>query len=228
MKNKRSIHSALSHGLHETDRKITKLLERWPAKIDGNAAFDALHFHLDHAKEVFLGHGDGGREGVFQAIGHLIEYLSEQGIPLATLAPIEAVMVAIAETENGRTSPIFAADKLPGAPPKPHMDLQFEGTLAVVTECCVLHCRREGKRPFVPEAAQMAASMINRSAWPTKVTADQLIAIRERVQGRKGPSRADRQIYDELISSDLAKAKPYEFAKILLLKQAIASPEQNS
>lgn len=199
-------------------RPREKLLERLPARTGRKAAFDQLHERLAVATEFFQHHGDGGRYGVYRAMGDLIEYLTSRGIPHATVRPIEAVMAAIVDADKGGSSPIFEPTRTPkgGTPPKSVMQLEFEGKLAIVMECCVRHCRAEGKRPFVDPAARLAAKLINESKWSTRVTARELIELRERVQQRKKGFSPDRMEVDQSMSSDLARSSPLEWAKILL------------
>ena len=199
-------------------RPREKLLERLPATASRNAAFDLLHERLAVATEFFQHHGDGGRYGVYRAMGDLIEYLTSRGIPHATIRPIEAVMAAIVDADNGTASPIFEPTRTPkgGTPPKPVMQLEFEGKLAIVMECCVRHCRLEGKRPFVEPAARLAAKLINESTWPIRVTARELVELRERVQQRKKGFSPDRMEVDQSMSSEVARSRPLDWAKILL------------
>lgn len=199
-------------------RPREKLLERLPATASRNAAFDLLHERLAVATEFFQHHGDGGRYGVYRAMADLIEYLTSRGIPHATIRPIEAVMAAIFDADNGTSSPIFEPSRTAkgGTPRKSVMQLEFEGKLAIVMECCVRHCRAEGKRPFVDPAARLAAKLINESTWPIRVTARELIELRERVQQRKKGFSPDRMEVDQSMSSEVARSRPLDWAKILL------------
>ncbi|MEQ1498847.1 MAG: hypothetical protein ABL914_09300 [Novosphingobium sp.] len=199
-------------------RPREKLLERLPATASRNAAFDLLHERLAVATEFFQHHGDGGRYGVYRAMGDLIEYLTSRGIPHATIRPIEAVMAAIVDADNGAGSHIFEPSRTAkgGSPPKSVMQLEFEGKLAIVIECCVRHCRAEGKRPFVEPAARLAAKLINESTWPVHVTARDLVELRERVQQRKKGFSPDRMEVDQSMSSEVARSNPLDWAKILL------------
>lgn len=199
-------------------RPREKLLERLPETASRNAAFDLLHERLAVATEFFQHHGDGGRYGVYRAMGDLIEYLTSRGIPHATIRPIEAVMAAIVDADNGTASPIFEPTRTSkgGTPPKPVMQLEFEGKLAIVMECCVRHCRALGKRPFVDPAARLAAKLINESAWPIRVTARELVELRERVQQRKKGFSPDRMEVDQSMTSEVARSRPLDWAKLLL------------
>jgi hypothetical protein len=199
-------------------RPREKLLERLPATASRNAAFDLLHERLAVATEFFQHRGDGGRYGVYRAMSDLIDYLTSRGIPHATIRPIEAVMAAIVDADNGTASPIFEPTRTGkgGSPPKPVMQLEFEGKLAIVMECCVRHCRAEGKRAFVEPAARLAAKLINESTWPIRVTARELVELRERVQQRKNGSSPDRMEVDKSMSSEVARSRPLDWAKVLL------------
>lgn len=206
------------------------LLERLPAAASRNAAFDLLHERLAVATEFFQHHGDGGRYGVYRAMGDLIDYLSSRGIPHATLRPIEAVMAAIVDADTGTASPIFEPTRTSkgGTPPKPVMQLEFEGMLAIVMECCVRHCRAEGQRPFVEPAARLAAKLINESTWPIRVTARDLVELRERVQQRKKRFSPDRMEVDISMSSEIARSRPLEWAKTLLSHEWVNPPPKIS
>ena len=138
----------------------SKLLQRLPPTASRVAAFDHLHEKLAFATEFFLHHGDGGRCGVFLALMDLQEYLTSRGIPHATLEPIQAVLAAIRDADHGVASPIFqpSRSKNGGTPGKPIKQLDFEGKLGIVMECCVRHYQNEGRRPFIKPAAQLAKS----------------------------------------------------------------------
>ncbi len=206
-------------------RPRERLLERLPATASRNAAFDLLHERLAVATEFLQHHGDGGRYGVHRAMFDLIEYLTSRGIPHATIRPIEVVMAAIVDADNGTASPIFEPSRLAkgGKPPKPVLQLEFEGKLAIVIECCVRHCRKEGMRPFVEPAARMAAKLINASDWPIKVTSRELIELRERVQQTKVNSPT-RQEVDIAMSSRIAQENPLRWAKEMLSHEWVNPP----
>ena len=199
-------------------RPREKLLERLPATVSRVAAFDSLHERLAVATEFFQHHGDGGRYGVFRAMRDLIGYLTSRGVPHATIRPLEAVMAAIVDADNGTASPIFEPTRTEkgGTPPKPVLQLEFEGKLAIVMECCVRHVRSEGRRPFVEPGAQLAAKLINESPWPTRVTPRELVELRERVQQRKKGISPDRMEVDQSMSSEAARLRPLDWAKLLL------------
>lgn len=206
-----------------------KLLERLPATASRTAAFDLMHERLAVATEFFQHHGDGGRYGVYRAMGDLIEYLTSRGVPHATIRPIEAVMAAIVDADDGVANPIFdpKRDEGGGRPRKAVMQLAFEGQLGIVMECCVRHCKAQGQRPYVKPAANLAVKLINDSGWPTKVTAKQLIEIRERIQ-QSASNSPDRMEVEISLSSDMAKAMPLEWAKILLAHEWVNAPPKVS
>lgn len=227
--------SAPNYAVNQTTGEIRirprdKLLERLPTTASRNAAFDLLHERLAVATEFFQHHGDGGRYGVYRAMGDLIDYLTSRGIPHATIRPIEAVMASIVDADNGTASPIFEPSRNPkgGTPRKPVMKLEFEGKLAIVMECCVRHCRAEGKRPFVEPAARMAAGLINESTWPVRVTARELVELRERVQQRKRGFSPDRMEVDQSMSGEVAQSNPLEWAKRLLAHEWVNPPPKIS
>lgn len=210
-------------------RPREKLMERLPASASRNAAFDLLHERLAVATEFFQHHGDGGRYGVYRAMGDLIEYLTSRGIPYATTRTLEAVMAAIVDADDGVANPIFdpKRDENGGRPRKAVLQLAFEGQLGIVMECCVRHCKTLGKRPYVKPAANLAAKLINESCWPVKVTAKQLIEIRERIQ-QSASNSPDRMEVDISLSSEVARAMPLEWAKILLTHEWVNAPPRFS
>ena len=210
-------------------RPRSKLLQRLPATTSRVAAFDELHEKLAIATEFFLHNGDGGRYGVFRAMGDLMEYLTTRGIPHASLEPIEAVMAAIRDADNGVASPIFRPrrSKKGGTPGKPIKQLDFEGKLGIVIECCVRHCRSEGERPFIKPAARLAEKLIRESAWPVNVTAKQLIELRERIQ-QSAKDSPDRSAVEESLSSQISHSHPLEWAKLLLAHEWVNPPARIS
>lgn len=205
------------------------LLRRVPCTESRNKAFDQLHERLAIATEFFLHHGDGGRYGVFRAMGDIMEFLTSRGLPHATLEPIQAVMAAIVDADNGVSSPIFQPLRSTkgGTPPKPVMQLDFEGKLAIVMECCVRQCRMEGKRPFIAPAAQLAAKLIQQSGWPVEISPRQLVELRERIQQTSKDS-ADRRAVEESLSSHVAQAMPLEWAKCLLSHDWVNPPSRKN
>lgn len=207
-----------------------RLLERLPVTASRNTAFDLLHERLAIATEFFQHHGDGGRYGVYRAMADLIEYLTSRGIPHAAIRPIEAVMAAIVDADNGTASPIFEPIRTPkgGTPRKSVMQLEFEGKLAIVIECCVRHCRAEGMRPYVEPASRLAAKLINESTWPIRVTARELVELRERVQQRGKGLSPDRMEVDQSLSSEVARSNPLAWAKILLEHEWVNPPPKVS
>jgi hypothetical protein len=210
-------------------RPREKLLERLAPTAEQNEAFDQLHERLAAYTEMFLHRGDGGRAAVFWAMKELIRYLTSQGIPQAALRPIEAVMIAIIDADNGTSSPISEPQRKGGggSPRKSVMQVEFEGKLAIVMECCVRHFRSEGRRPFVGPASKLAARMINESAWPVRVTSKQLREIRERIQQTKGFAY-DRAEVDGSISSEVAQSAPLEWARLLLSHEWVNPPPKVS
>lgn len=198
-------------------RPRKKLLDRLPVTAGRNEAFDLLQEKLAIATEFFQHHGDGGRYGVYRAMRDVIQYLTSRGIPHATVRPIEAVMAAIVDADNGKASPIFAPSRNSngGKPPKAVLEREREGMLAIVMECCVRHCKAEGRRPYLPPAAMLAAKLINESGWPTRVTARQLVELRESVQQQKS-GVSPRLEVDISMSSPVAQSRPLEWAKVLL------------
>lgn len=205
------------------------LLDRLPPTAGRITAFDQLHEHLAVATELFQHHGDEGRIGVYRAMGYLIEYLTARGIPHATLQPLTAVMAAIVDAERGTESPIFKPTRnvKGGAPPKAVLRIEFEGKLATIVECCVLHCKSEGKRSYLMRGTQRAALLINESAWPERVTARELQKLLERVkeQDRISP---DRMVYEISMSTEAARSNPLKYARSLLSHEWVNPVEKLS
>lgn len=204
------------------------LLAREPRTAGRVAAFEELHRQLAVAAEVFLHRGDGGREGVYDATRALMDYLANQGIPYAALEPLIAVQTAIVDADHGTANPIFTPSRTAkgGKPPVSDMQRAFEGKMGIVMECCVLHCKAEGKRPYVKPAAQLAAKLINES-WPVRVTARQMEELRERIQQASADSM-DRAYVDAAFKSGLAKEYPLETAKFVLKNEGINPPAKLS
>lgn len=207
----------------------SKLLERLPARAGRTAAFDEIHWRLAVATELFQENGDGGRAGVFKAVSDVIEYFSSRGIPHAALRPLEAVIAAIVDAEHGAENPVFTPirDETGGRPPKPFFQIEFEGKLAIVMECCVRHCRAQKMRPYIKPAADMAARLINASSWPGPVTAKQLTEIRERIQ-QSPSSSLDRITVDSSLSSPTARALPLAWAEMILSNEWVNPPPKLS
>lgn len=202
---------------HVRIRTRGKLHERGSPTAGRIAAFDQLQDDLAVATEFFLHRGDGGRYGVYRSMSAVTEYLTSRGIPHATIAPLQAVLAAIIDADRGTESPIFKPTRKGkgGAPPKSVMELDFEGKQAIVVECCIRYRKAEGDRPFVRPGAQLAAKLINESAWGVKVTVRELEELRERVQ-QGDKNSPDRMEVDVSMSSEIACSHPLEWAKILL------------
>ena len=102
-------------------------------------------------------------------------------------------------------------------------DMVLQGHLAAVMECCVLHCKADGQRPYVEPAGKLAAKLVKQSGWPVEVTAIKMREIREKVQqsARLSP---DRVMFDHILNSDIARCQPLEWAKTLLAHEAVITP----
>jgi len=204
---------------------------RLPPTGARNAAFDKLHTELAVATEKFEHQGDGGRLGVFQAIAAVFDYCTSRGIPPAALEPLMAITAAIVDVERGTSSPIFEPTRSAtgGSPPTPAMQLARQGHLAVITECCVRHCKADGMRPYLKPATIMAAKMVNTSKWPITVTATEMREVRERVRRCRDPKSPDRIAFDIQTSSDVLKNMPLTWAKRLLNHEWVIMPcDENS
>lgn len=206
-------------------RLRVELLQRLKATQSTDSAMNELHAKLAVATEIFEGHGDAGRLGVQQSIFAVAEYFVSQGIPYAALAPLSAVLEAIRDAERGRESPIFKKARKPrgGKAPTATGRLIFEGYLATVAGCCVLHCKKQKKWPFRAEAARLAKKLIEESSWPEKPGIDQLINLLERVPHAEKLS-PDRVTFDLFMKQKMAQERPLEFAKALLLSPRVNLP----
>lgn len=191
------------------------LLRRLDPTAGRLAAFEKVQRELAECTELFENHDDNGRAGVFRAMIAVVEYFTSRGIPNATLAPLSAVASAIADADDGILSPIFTPDMRAPGGKKGQDRLAFEGLLAVVAECCVLHCKAQGMRPFLKPATELAAKLVNRSPLGIKVTAAEMREIRERIAADDAAS--PRRIAFEIqMASPAARKMPWEFARMLV------------
>jgi len=201
-----------------------KLLRRYPRTVPRSVALDTIQAKLAAATMLYRHHRDGGRQGVFRAIADVMNYFESQGIPRATMEPLQAVSAALVNADRGVESPIFRADRTSGgAPGASAATLEFEGKLAVVAECCVRHCKAEGHRPYLQPGLELAARLVNQSALQTTVTVTQLKTWRARM-GERASKSLDRRTYDSLISSEEAKRQPLAYAKTLVSHDWVAAP----
>lgn len=139
-----------------------RLLDRLPPTASRVKALRDIHWKLAIATEIFQRFGDGGREGVFQAVTDVVEYFSDLGIPRATLQPLAAVADAITDAKRGTASPIFKPKRRGRVkPPTSITQLQFEGILVIITECCILYLQEKGERKVLEPGCKLAARMIN-------------------------------------------------------------------
>ncbi len=208
-----------------TVRPRKKLLERMPATKGPHSALCDIQEKLAAATEFYEHLGDGGRYGVYRAIIDVVDYFASQGIPRAALMPLSAVSGAIVDADRGTGSAIFKPDRgaKGGKPPASAYQLNYEGYLAAVTECCVRHYKAQGARPYVEPATRKAAQLIRDSRWPTQPTAKELREIRERVQQSERLS-PDRLQFNELLDSEFAKLDPLGWAKRLLAHEWVIAP----
>ena len=194
-----------------------RLLETVPREADLESALELIHAKLAQATMRLEGVSDDGRLGVAMAMDALVSYFSSVGVPYAALAPIIEVAGAIVDAKRGVANPIFRPDRngKAGAPPTAALDLQFDGHLAVVVDCCVAHCKAQGHRPFLMPGCELAAKLIAKSGWGVKPTANELRRIRERVIG-SGADSPDTQLFRIMKDSPLARDSPLAWAKSLL------------
>jgi len=206
-----------------------KTRERLHEKLDRNddleAALDLVHAKLVQSTLRVEQVGDGGRFGVALAMDALIEFFSNAGLPRAALRPLFEVQCAIVDARRGVESPIFRPDRLPngGAPPTPASELEFEGYLAVITECCVAHFRLQRVKAYMREGCKLAEQMIHKSDWPVRPTSTELREIRERVRSLRD-ERPDNQLYWIMMNSKMARERPLDWAHSLLQHDWVSRP----
>ena len=206
-------------------RPRQKLLERLPHSVSRVQALSDIHEKLAIATEFLDHHGDGGRYGVYRAILDVVDYFADLGIPRAALKPLSSVAAAIVDADRGTDSPIFKPVRGPksGKPPARVSQLEFEGHLVTITECCVRHCKMQGQWPFVEPGCILAAKMVNESKWPVHVTKGKLRELRERVQ-QSARTSPDRIFLEDTMSSEVAMAIPLEWARIILEHDWVGPP----
>lgn len=204
-----------------------RMLEKLEPREDLQDALAMVHAKLVQAALRMEQVGDGGRLGVALGMDALLEYFSSVGVPYAALSPIFEVQAAIVDARRGVESPIFRPDRQGGgAPPTPARHLEFEGYLAVITDCCVSHCRKQGIRAYMAEGCKLAAKLIRESDWSIRPTAKQLREIRERVRAIR-EERPDNQLYRLMLDSPVAKELPLDWAKSILSHHWINRPPAN-
>lgn len=193
------------------------LLNRLEREDELENALTSVHAKLVQATLRMEQMPDGGRYGVALGMQALLEYFSSIGLPMAALSPICEVQAAIIDAGRGVQSPIFRPDRREGggAPPTPARQLEFEGYLAVVTDCCVRHVRAEGVRAYLVEGSKLAERLIRAADWSVKPTATELREIRERVRALR-VERPDNQLYRLMLDSPVAKDRPLDWAKMIL------------
>lgn len=202
-------------------RPREKLLTRQSAVQGPHRALERLHERLAIATELYEHHNDGGRVGAFNALIAAIEYFDSRGIPRATLEPLSAIAAAIVDADRGVESPIFRAKrKGGGAPPSSIAQLSFDGMMAVVMECCVRHCRKDGKRPYIEPAGRLAANLIRNSKWRVDPGWVHLREIRERILVAE-KSAPDRVTFDTLLSSPVSEMMSLRYARALLKSELV-------
>lgn len=211
----------------DTTRPREELLKRLPSKSSRVNAFDALHVELALASEEYLCLGDGGRIGVLLAVRALFAYLEGQGIPPSCLQTLIAVEAAIVDAEFGAGSPIFTPKRDGGRPNTQSTKQAFDGLLAAVMECCVMHFKAQGYRPYLGPAAQLAAKLLRESKLEISMSAKRLKKLRERVRGSCAQSPA-RVYFDAIIGKSNARENPLETANFLLNLSYLRPPREDS
>lgn len=202
-----------------------RLLKRDTPTRSRVRALDLAHKELAVATELFQHYGDGGRTGASRALAVAMEYFSAVGIPHAALRPLEAIMAAFHDTERGASSALFqpARDKSSGgkgAPPKSVLQVEYEGLLAVIAECCVRHCKLEGARDYKKSGLALATRMINKSGWATDLTADRLGKIRHRAYNSPTGSPI-RWFWESVHGAQSFQEMPLLYATELLKNQLV-------
>ncbi len=192
------------------------LLRKLPPTAGRVVAFEEIHQKLAIATELFESLGDDGRAGTYRALTDVVTYFTSLGIPHATLLPIAAAAAAIVDAEDGVESRTFRPLRASkgGKPRKASQNQAFEGILAVVTECCVLHFKAQGRKDFLNEATRLAAKLVNESPLSMRVDAARMREVREAVRQSKGGLARDT--YDIQMQSRAIPVMPLEVAKALV------------
>ena len=176
-----------------------ELLERRAPRTSPAEALELLHEKLAIDTVVYESHGDGGRAGAWRALTDVIDYLRDQGLPLASLLPLSGMATAMADGERRVSSPLFAVERSPGKPPKPIAETIVDQFLAVVMECCARHYRdAKGVSSFLGPASRHAANIINASANCPRITAKRLLELRETIS-EKPTKDIGRETFDLLM-----------------------------
>jgi hypothetical protein len=214
----KSVRSPNSDGTIELQ---TDLLTRSAAAQPYESALNEVQVQLAIAKAIFDHQGDGGRLGAYNALLHAIDFFAGQGFPHAILKPLAGVAEAMIDVDRGASNPLLQQGRRAktGAPPASIGQLVIEGQLAVITQCCVLHFKKEGKYPYVGPATVEAAKLVKKSNWPINPTPTNMREIRERVNRSVGSQSYDRIVFDILMNAENAKRAPLDFAKRLLGSQ---------
>ena len=178
-------------------------------------ALAELHTKLAVAAELFKSHEDDGRVGTYRAVLDVVEYFVSLGIPHATLLPLASVASALVDADNGIESKTFSVGKrASGAPKKATQQLELEGILAVIMECCVRHLKPQLGRKFLQPASELAAKIVNKSPLSIEVSATQMREIRESVAADAHDS-IRQMVFREHMTTTAAKDSPMLFATTL-------------
>lgn len=186
-------------------------------------AFEQARIELAIAAEFFECHGDNGTKGTEMALAAVLDYFTSRGVPFATLTPILNCLGALSDAKDGVQNATFQVAKRTGRPRKECRELEFEGIIAVIAECCIQHFRMLGARPYHEPGCRMAVKLINAAPWRRKYDVTQVREIRERVR-RADAGAGDRQQYDIQMSADAAKQYPLQYAKMLVSHDWVISP----
>lgn len=192
-----------------------ELLRLCETTDDPATALNILQGQLAVATELAEGLGDHGRAGIFRAMVALLDYCSGQGIPRATLYPLQLVAGAIFDADKGVATPAFRPDRKPGRPTIPTFEITSRAHSAVVVECCIRHQRKEKVRACKVEGAKLARNLLRRASWNPDLGADQLAQLREEVSARPvgDPIRDE---FDRMMDSEFVTAEPLAYAKSLI------------
>lgn len=208
-----------------TVRPRPDLLRRQPRTKPRMQSLDDLHQSLAACTELAENLGDGGRKGMYEAAIAVMDYLAGQGIPRATLYPFQLVCSALVDAQRGVGTPAFEPTKTGGRPPIASTEFLPRAHRVVVVECCILQKKQDGAKAYKVEGAELAAELLRRAGWKPDHTGTQLLHLREEVTAR-APDDPIRQNYEFFMDSPLARARPLDWAQMLLTHGFVNRPPQ--
>jgi len=202
----------VNSGDNPADMPSEDLLRRLPATMNHATALKDIHYRLAHATNLI---DQDEREGVWRALNDVINYLSSQGLPMATLQPLMAVTSAIVDADRGIESAIFKPAKKSGRPPNSTSQIVNDQLLAVIAECCVRHERALGERDYLDRATRLAAQLVNSSKDGVRKTGAEMANVREKI--RQLPANDTRRtLFDDFLDGRIVAEAPLAWARMLV------------